>query len=90
VQRLDAAPPTAVDAPVVGALKRAVKEVYGVDARPMGIGGGTVAAFIRRRGHAAAVWACMDETMHGYDEYCVLSNLLGDAKVFAHLLMNQA
>ena len=88
VQRLDAAPPTAVDAPVVKALERAVKEVYKVDARPMGIGGGTVAAFIRRRGYAAAVWACMDETMHGYDEYCVLANLLGDAKVFAHLLLS--
>ena len=88
VQRLDAAPPTAVDAPVVKALERAVKEVYKVDARPMGIGGGTVAAFIRRRGYAAAVWACMDETMHGYDEYCVLDNLLGDAKVFAHLLLS--
>ncbi len=87
IQRQDAAPPTAVDAPVVKALERAVKEVYKVDARPMGIGGGTVAAFIRRRGYAAAVWACMDETMHGYDEYCVLSNLLGDAKVFAHLLL---
>ena len=89
VQRLDAAPPTAVDAPVVKALERAVKEVYKVDARPMGIGGGTVAAFIRRRGYAAAVWACMDETMHGYDEYCVLANLLGDAKVFAHLLLTE-
>jgi len=88
VQRQDAAPPTAVDAPVVKALERAVKDVYGVDARPMGIGGGTVAAFIRRRGYAAAVWARMDETMHGYDEYCILENLLGDAKVFAHLLLS--
>ena len=89
IQRQDAAPPTAVDAPVVKALKKAVKEVYKVDARPMGIGGGTVAAFIRKRGYAAAVWACMDETMHGYDEYCVLANLLGDAKVFAHLLLTK-
>ena len=89
VQRQDAAPPTPVDAPVVGALKAAVKEVYDVEARPMGIGGGTVAAFIRKKGFGAAVWACMDETMHGPNEYCILDNLLGDAKVFAHLVLAQ-
>ena len=85
-QRQDAAPPTPVDAPVVGALRAAVKQVYGVDARPMGIGGGTVAAFIRRKHFAAAVWSRMDETMHGPNEYCILENLLGDAKVLAHVL----
>ena len=72
---------------MVGALKRAVKAVYGVEARPMGIGGGTVAACIRRKGFGAAVWACMDETMHGPDEYVIIANLIGDAKVFAHLLL---
>jgi succinyl-diaminopimelate desuccinylase len=87
IQRMEAAPPTPNDAPVVDALKRAVKEVYDVDARPMGIGGGTVAACIRRKGFFAAVWARMDETMHGPNEYCVIPNLIGDAKVFAHLLL---
>ncbi|MBI4703620.1 MAG: M20 family metallo-hydrolase [Deltaproteobacteria bacterium] len=86
VQRTDAAPPTATDAPVVKALGRAVKAVYGVEGKPMGIGGGTVAACIRRKGYAAAVWGRMDETMHGPNEYCILSNLMGDAKVFAHML----
>jgi succinyl-diaminopimelate desuccinylase len=86
VQRQDAAPPTSVDAAVVHALRRAVKAVYGVEARAMGIGGGTVAAQIRRKGFPAAVWARMDETMHGPNEYAVLENLLGDAKVFAHVL----
>ena len=89
VQRQDAAPPTPVDAPVVGLLKAAVKEVYDVEAKPMGIGGGTVAAFIRRKNFAAAVWSCMDETMHGPNEYCILANLLGDAKVLAHVLLTE-
>ena len=87
VQRMDAAPPTPNDAPVVGALQRAIKAVYGIEARPMGIGGGTVAACIRRKGFSAAVWARMDETMHGPNEYCIIDNLIGDAKVFAHLLL---
>jgi succinyl-diaminopimelate desuccinylase len=87
IQRQDAAPPTSVDAPVVQALKRAVKAVYGVEGKAMGIGGGTVAAHIRRKGYAAAVWSRMDETMHGPDEYCIIDNLIGDAKVFAHVLL---
>jgi succinyl-diaminopimelate desuccinylase len=87
IQRMDAAPPTPNDAPVVDALKRAVEQVYDVEARPMGIGGGTVAACIRRKGYHAAVWARMDETMHGPNEYCIIPNLIGDAKVFAHLLL---
>lgn len=87
VQRQDAAPPTSVDAPVVVGLVRAVEAVYGVKARPMGIGGGTVAAFIRRKGYAAAVWSRMDETMHSPDEYAIIDNIIGDSKVFAHLLL---
>ena len=88
-QREKAAPPTSADAPVVQALREAVKTVYGIEARPGGIGGGTVAAFLRRAGIPAAVWARMEETMHGPDESCLLSNLVGDAKVFAHLMLGE-
>jgi succinyl-diaminopimelate desuccinylase len=88
VQRSDAAPPTSPEAPVVNALKKAVKTVYGVDACAKGIGGGTVAALIRRKGFGAAVWARMDETMHGANEYVIVDNLLGDAKVFANVLLS--
>lgn len=87
VQRMEPAPSTSTDAPVVTALKKAIKMVYDVDARPMGIGGGTVAACIRRKGFSAAVWARMDETMHSPNEYCIIDNLIGDAKVFAHLVL---
>jgi succinyl-diaminopimelate desuccinylase len=86
-QREEAAPPTSTDAPVVKALQRAVKDVYGVNAEPQGIGGGTVAAYIRHAGYPAVVWARMDETMHTANEYVLLSNIIGDAKVFAHLAL---
>ena len=85
--RMDAAPATPVDAPVVKALARAIQAVYGVAGKPGGIGGGTVAACIRRKGFPVAVWSRMDETMHGPDEYSILDNQLGDAKVFAHVLL---
>ncbi|MBN1772247.1 MAG: M20 family metallo-hydrolase [Deltaproteobacteria bacterium] len=86
-QRENAAPPTPADAPVVLSLLKAVQRVYGVQARPMGIGGGTVAAHIRRAGVPVAVWARMDETMHGPNEYAIIPNLLGDAKVLAHVML---
>ncbi|MCU0555262.1 MAG: M20 family metallo-hydrolase, partial [Syntrophales bacterium] len=47
VQKSDAPPPTAHDAPVVKALEEAIRDVYGVNAQPRGVGGGTVAAVFR-------------------------------------------
>jgi succinyl-diaminopimelate desuccinylase len=88
-QREEAAPPTPNDAPVVKALMEAVRDVYGRQAKPMGIGGGTVAAYVRREGLYAAVWSTMDETAHQPNEYARLSNILGDAKVFAHVFLQK-
>jgi succinyl-diaminopimelate desuccinylase len=86
-QRQEAAPPTPVDARVVGLVQGAVRAVYGVEARPIGIGGGTVAAFLRRQGLPCVVWSKMDETMHGPDENADLRNILGDAKVIASVAL---
>jgi succinyl-diaminopimelate desuccinylase len=83
-----AAPPTPVDSPVVKLLERAVARVYDVRARPMGIGGGTVAAYLRNAGIPSVVWARMDETLHGFDEYVIIPNVLGDAKVFCHVALD--
>lgn len=74
---------TAVDAPVVQALSAALATVYGVTARPVGIGGGTVGAFLRNSGVDAVVWSRMDETAHQPNEYCILENLVGDSCVMA-------
>ncbi len=88
-QKEEAAPPTPPDAPVVKALQKAIKEVYGREGKPMGIGGGTVAAFLRRAGFHAAVWSTMDEMAHQPDEYAKIENILGDAKVFAHIFLQK-
>ncbi len=82
-----AAPPTEPDAPIVDLLRRAVADIYGVEAKPMGIGGGTVAAFFRSAGIPAAVWSRLDDTAHMPDEYCLVSNMIGDAGVMAHLFL---
>lgn len=88
-QKQDAAPPTPKDAPVVGLVKAAVKEVYGVEARPVGIGGGTVAAYLRRKGLPCVVWSRMEETMHTPNESADIANILGDASVIAHIALSE-
>ncbi len=87
VQKAPAAPPTPVQAPVVVALQKAVKAVYGKNAKAMGIGGGTVAAIFRRAGMNAACWSKLDETAHQPNEYCIIDNMVGDAKVFGHIFL---
>ena len=81
--RHDAPLPTPATAPVVAALKKAVMNVTGREAKPMGIGGGTVAAFFREAGLPAAVWSTCPDTAHQPNEYCLISQIITDAKVFA-------
>jgi len=87
VQR-GSSPGTPADSPVVKALQRAIAEVYGVQARTMGIGGGTVGAFLRHRGIATVVWSRLDGKAHQPDESCRLTNLLGDSLVMASLMVD--
>lgn len=87
-QRAEAATPTPVDAPVVKALMAGIKTVYDVEPAPIGIGGGTVAALFRRGGYNAAVWAKIFESAHQPNEYANISNIIGDARVFAHVCLN--
>ncbi len=88
-QKAPAAPPTSVHAPVVIALEKAIKRVYGKEGKAMGIGGGTVAALFRRAGFDAACWSRLDETAHQPNEYCIIDNMVGDAKVFAHIFLQE-
>jgi succinyl-diaminopimelate desuccinylase len=89
IQRAPAAPPTPADAPIVKSLKRAVEDVYGKQAEAVGIGGETVAALFRREGFQAAVWSKMDETAHQPNEYCIIDNMVGDARVFSHIFLQK-
>lgn len=89
LQKEQAAPPTPPDAPVVLALQQAIRTVYNIDARPMGIGGGTVAALFRRKGFNAAVWSKLDEMAHQPNEYCIIDNMINDARVFACVMLQE-
>jgi succinyl-diaminopimelate desuccinylase len=84
-----AAPPTSPDSEVVKLTEECVKLVYKNKPFPGGIGGGTYAAMFRRAGFDAVVWCKGDELAHQYNEYCIIDNLVGDAKVFAAMAMKK-
>ncbi len=86
VQRAQAAPETSPNSEVVTRLMAAIKDEYGSDAKPQGIGGGTVAAFLRRAGHPAVVWSTCVHNAHQPNENSRISWQIGDAKVFARVL----
>ncbi|MDR0539120.1 MAG: M20 family metallo-hydrolase [Spirochaetaceae bacterium] len=79
--------PTSTGVPLVTELSRHIQTVYGGTARPVGIGGGTVAAFLRNAGMDAVVWSRLDDTAHQPNEYALLDNIIGDAKVMAALML---
>ena len=80
--------PTPPDAPLVKLLSKTVEEVYGVKSKTIGIGGGTMAAFLRNAGIDSVVWCRIDGTAHQPNEYALLENMLGDAKVMALMMIS--
>jgi len=80
-------PSTAVNAPIVTKLASAIKETYGITAKTVGIGGGTVGAELRRYGFDCAIWSAMDDVCHQPNEYCWVKNLAGNAETMAALFL---
>jgi succinyl-diaminopimelate desuccinylase len=77
---------TPADSPLVAMLSAAVREVYGLKTRPVGVGGGTVGSFLRNKGIHCVIWSRVDDTAHQPNEYALIANILGDAKVMALLM----
>ena len=81
-------PPSSPESVAMMALASAIKDVKGVDAVPKGIGGGTCANLFRLAGLEAYTWETCDEMAHTVNEYCIIDNLVSDARVFATLMAN--
>ena len=87
LQRLDAPAPTPKDSEIVKLLQKAIKEFRGKDVKIGGIGGGTFAAYFRKLGIPAVVWATLDEMAHQPNEYTKIENMVEDAKIMAALAL---
>jgi len=81
--------PTSADSAIVKELSAAASEIYNVSTHPIGIGGGTMAAFLRNIGIDCAVWTKTQKSLHQPNEYVLLNDIIGDAKVFAILASNK-
>ena len=90
IERNDAAEPTRDDSEVCGLLVKSVREVLGIEPKTGGIGGGTFAAFFRKKGIPAVVWSqeC-DGVAHQPDEYTEIAYLVNNAKVFALMMSGE-
>lgn len=88
VQSEENTKPTPTDSVVVQKLKAALKKLRSIDAKPIGVGGGTVGLYFRRKGIQTAVWSTLDDMAHQPNEYCKIDNMVNDAKVFVHVALN--
>lgn len=77
--------PTDTSAKIVKMLKDALRRTRNLKPRVGGIGGGTCAAYFRKKGLSAVVWSTIDEVAHQPNEYTRIRNLINDAKTYAYL-----
>ncbi len=85
VVQKESSPSTDENSEVVLRLKKAIKLARGIDAKVVGIGGNTCAAFFRKAGFPTAVWGTFLGNAHQPNEFCLIENMVKDAKVFAIL-----
>ena len=62
-----------------------MKAVHGISARCVGIGGGTVGAYLRNKGFNCVVWSTLDEMAHQPNEYAIIANIVKDAETIAYM-----
>lgn len=79
-------PATPVNAPIVQRLARSLKRVRGIEAKPIGVGGQTVAAVLRERGIPAVGWATILSNAHAPNERSSIINTIADAKIIIDML----
>lgn len=82
LQRTDASA-TSPASPVVRELSGVMRDIHGQQAEVIGIGGGTVAACLRRRGFDAVVWSTMENNAHKVNESALIENICKDALTIA-------
>jgi succinyl-diaminopimelate desuccinylase len=85
VMKWESPPPTSTESPIVNNLSKALKLARNIDAKIIGIGGGTCAAFLRAKNIPAVVWSTLDRMAHKPNEYCRIENIRKDSEVLTLL-----
>ncbi|WP_272699721.1 M20 family metallo-hydrolase [Desulfovibrio sp. Fe33] len=84
-----AAPATSADTEIVARTMASVRKIYNNNPRTVGVGGGTVAAILRRKGYPAVVWSTLNHAAHQPNEWSSIKNTINDAKVMADMLLTK-
>jgi succinyl-diaminopimelate desuccinylase len=79
--------PTAPNAEIVRLLQGSIKSALGSNARLVGIGGGTFAAYLRNAGFDAAAWGMGNDIAHQPNEHSCISDIEGEIAVFSDLFL---
>lgn len=80
--------PTSPDSAVVKRLSRSLKNVRGINAKTIGVGGQTVAAVLRERGIPSVGWATFISNAHAPNERSSIINTIADAKIIIDMLFD--
>lgn len=79
---------TPIDSPVVLRLSRSLKKLRGIQGKPVGVGGQTVAVALRERGIPAVGWATILSNAHAPNERSSITNTIADAKIIIDMLFD--
>ena len=86
----EAGEPTDTSNAFVKGFLKAIQATRELNPKPVGIGGGTVARYLRKNGYPAIVWMTCDETAHQPNEYTRLSYIVADIETVLYYLLKVA
>ncbi|MDD3029946.1 MAG: M20 family metallo-hydrolase [Alphaproteobacteria bacterium] len=86
VQRTQAADPTHTDSDIVKRLITSIRDVYGCEAKPVGVSCFTVSCGLRKAGFSTAAWSTFNDSPHKPNEHSSIALILKDAAVMARVL----
>ncbi|MCK5476738.1 MAG: M20 family metallo-hydrolase [Candidatus Aenigmarchaeota archaeon] len=81
-------PSTPENAKIIRLLVSAIKKIKGKEPFLKGIGGGTFASFLRKKGFDVVVYSTINDSGHCANEYCEIDKLIEDAEIFESVMMN--
>ncbi|HMB31670.1 MAG TPA: M20/M25/M40 family metallo-hydrolase, partial [Desulfohalobiaceae bacterium] len=82
----ESSPATDSNHPLVQQFIDCIEKTLQKQASPQGIGGGTVAAYLRNKGYPAIVWSTLLGNAHQPNEHTSLQNILNDTQVMTAFL----
>lgn len=86
ILKIETSTPTKPESEIVKKLESAIKTVLKKEPILCGMGGGTVAAFLREKDYPVAVWGIGSETAHQPNEHIKINDLVDMAKVYLDIL----